>query len=107
VTWVGIIGVIDNGFLFRETATPGTAVVGAFAAMAIVSWLAVRRRRDIYPLAVAMGSFIIVVLCSVPRLTNHDEGLFLLLALWLIVSSTLGGKLLMSLMRRWRAEAAA
>jgi hypothetical protein len=54
-----------------------------------------------------MGSFIIVVLCSMPRLTNDDEGLFFLLALWLIASSTIGGKVLMSLMRRWRAEGAA
>ncbi len=107
VTWVGVVGVVDNDYLFGGNPSPGTAVIGAFAAMAIVSWLALRRRRDIYRLAVAMGSFIIVVLCSMPRLTNDDEGLFFLLALWLIASSTIGGKVLMSLMRRWRAEGAA
>jgi hypothetical protein len=102
-----VVGVVDNDYLFGGNASPVTAVIGAFAAMAIVSWLAMRRRRDIYPLAVAMGSFIIVVLCSVPRLTNDDEGVFFLLALWLIASSTIGGKVLMSLMRRWRAAGAA
>jgi uncharacterized membrane protein len=107
VTWVGIVGVAANDFLFGQNATPATAVIGAFAAMGLVSSLALRRRRDIYPLAVAMGSFIIVVLCAVPRVTDDDTGLFFSFALWLIVSSTVAGKVLMSLMRRWRAEAAA
>jgi uncharacterized membrane protein len=108
VTWVGIIGVVDNNYLFGENASPGTALIGAFAAMAIASALALHRRRDIYPLAVAMGSFIIVILCAIPRLTDReDAGTFFMLALWLIGSSTAAGKILMTLMRRWRAEAAA
>lgn len=106
VTWVGVMGVVENGFLFGEGSSV-TAVVGSFAAMGAVAWLALRRRRDIYPLAVAMGSFIVVVLCAIPRLTSDDDALFFTLALWLIVSSTVTGKLLMTLMRRWRAEARA
>jgi hypothetical protein len=107
VTWVGIVGVVDNDYLFGGNSSPATAVVGAFAAMALVSWLALRRRRDIYPLAVAMGSFIIVVLCAVPRFATGDVATFFSFAVWLIASSTVAGKVLMSLLRRWRAEAAA
>jgi uncharacterized membrane protein len=107
VTWIGMIGVWGNDFLFRASSSPATALIGAFAAMAVVSWISLRRRRDIYPLAVAMGSFIIVVLNAVPRFTNDDDGLFFMLALWLIASSTVAGKVLLTLMRRWRAQAAA
>ncbi|MBC8026906.1 MAG: DUF2157 domain-containing protein [Steroidobacteraceae bacterium] len=104
VTWVGIMGVVESNHLFGENSSSATAVVGSFATIAVVAWLALRRRRDVYPLAVAMGSFIIIVLCTVPRITNDDDALFFTLALWLIVSSTVAGKLLMTLMRRWRAE---
>jgi uncharacterized membrane protein len=106
VTWVGIVGVVDNDFLFGQNATPGTAMLGAFAAMAVVSWLALRSRRDVYPLAVAMGSLIVVILCAVPRFTNDDDAMFFGFAVWLIASSTIAGKVLMSLTRRWRTEAA-
>ncbi len=107
VTWVGILGVVESGEVFGENQSHGTAVLGAFAAIGVVAWLALRRRRDIYPLAVAMGSFIIIILCAVPRLTNDDDAMFFTLALWLIVSSTVAGKVLMTLMRRWREESAA
>jgi uncharacterized membrane protein len=106
VTWVGIIGVVENTYLFGENTSHGTAVTGAFAAIGIVAWLALRRRRDVYPLAAAMGSFIIIVLCAVPRITSDDDGTFFMLALWLIVSSAVAGKVLMTLVRRWRAESA-
>jgi uncharacterized membrane protein len=106
VTWAGVLGVVDHHYVSGENWSPGTAVAGALAAMAIVGALALRRR-DIYPLAVAMGSFIVVILCAVPRLANDGEALFFTLALWLIVSSTIAGKVLTTLMRRWRAEAAA
>jgi LPXTG-motif cell wall-anchored protein len=107
VTWVGIMGVVESNHFFGEQSSSTVATLGAFAAMGLVSWLALRKRRDIYPLAVAMGSFIIVILCSIPRITNDDDALFFTLALWLIVSSTIAGKVLMTLMRRWRTEAAA
>jgi uncharacterized membrane protein len=107
VTWVGILGVVDNDYVLGANESHATAVVGAFAAIGLVAWLALRRRRDIYPLAVAMGSFIIVILCAVPRIAGDDDALFFTLALWLIASSTIAGKVLMTLMRRWRAEAAA
>jgi hypothetical protein len=54
---------------------------------------------------VVAGSFIIVGLGGVIRMFETlDEGLLLLSALWLIGTSTVAGKLLVSLMRRWREQ---
>ena len=65
------------------------------AAMAAVVAYAMRRRTDVYPLAVVMGTFIIVSIVWLARVVEfHDEGTFLLLALWLIGTSTAAGKIL-------------
>jgi hypothetical protein len=58
---------------------------------------AMRRRADVFPVAVLVGSFIVL----------EDLGMLFVLALWLIVASTLGGRWLMQLVRDWRGEAAA
>jgi hypothetical protein len=64
-----------------------------------------KRREDIYPLAVVMGTFIIVSLVWLARVGDfNDEGTFLLMAIWLIGTSTAAGKVLTSLARTWRAE---
>jgi hypothetical protein len=76
------------------------------ALMAVVCWHALRRREDIYPLAVVMGSFILVGMAWLGRLIEFAEtGVFFMLALWLILTSTIGSRLLLGLMRSWRAEA--
>ncbi len=62
-----------------------------------------RRREDIYPLAVVMGSFIVVSLVWLAKAIDaSSEGVFLLFALYLIGVSTIGGRVLLSLFRRWR-----
>jgi hypothetical protein len=69
---------------------------------------AMRRRDDIYPLAVVMGTCIILSLTWLAQLNGfHDEGMLLMLALWLIGTSTAAGRVLTVLNRRWRAEALA
>ena len=76
--------------------------------MAASRCYALRRRNDIYPLAVVMGTFIIVSLVWLAQLSGFDdEGMLLLLALWLIGTSTAAGRVLTVLKRRWRAEVAA
>jgi hypothetical protein len=55
-----------------------------------------------------MGTFIIVSLAWLARVVEfRNEGVFLLLALWLIGTSTAAGKILTSLARRWRPGAGA
>jgi uncharacterized membrane protein len=107
-TWSGLMGLFDDhhvdgvGFTRGEPLT----VLASLATMGVVGLYAYHVRKDIYPLSVVVGSFIIVGFGGVIRIfDNLSEGLLLVCALWLIGSSTVGGKWLVSLMRRWRDEA--
>ena len=103
-TWGGGLAITDIDFdLGRRTDPP--ALLALAAAMLAVGVYAMRRRTDVYPLAVVTGTFIIVSLVWLgTKLTFHDEGIFLLMALWLIGTSTAAGRILTVLARRWRAE---
>ena len=104
-TWAGMVALFDsNSSNFFRDSDP-LAVLASLATMAAASVYAYRRRVDIYPLAAIMGSFIIVGMGILIRLfDNAGEGLLLLAALWLIGSSTVGGRILLNLMRQWRDE---
>jgi hypothetical protein len=104
-TWGGVLGVVGGDLLFGDRRGDPMAVVALAAAMAAVTAYAVKRREDVYPLAVVMGTFIIVSLVWLARVVEfNDEGTFLLMAVWLIGTSTAAGKILTSLSRTWRAE---
>jgi uncharacterized membrane protein len=106
--WSGVLAVVaDEQSFFARDASP-LALLGVVAMMIGVSVYSLWRREDIYALAVVLGTFIIISLVWIARsLEWNDELGFFVLALWLIVTSTIGGRLLMTLMRRWRAEAVA
>jgi uncharacterized membrane protein len=107
VTWAGVLGVAGGDLLWNERPALGTAIAGAFAAIGLVSWFALHRRRDVFPLAMALASFIVIGMVWIAEVVESaDEATFFLMALWLIGTSTLGGRLLVGLMRRWRAEPA-
>ena len=107
VTWAGILGIAGGDIVFNRHEPQGFTLIASFAAMAIVGVLALVRRRDVYPLALVMGSFIIVSLVWIAKtVKSGDASTFFLMAIWLIGSSTLGGRILMSLMRRWRVAEA-
>jgi hypothetical protein len=92
----------------RPAAAFPIAPLALLAAMALTVFLTLRRREDIYPLAVVMGCFIVVSTAWLAdAISSSDAGVFLLFALYLIVVSTLGGRLLLGLLRRWREEASA
>jgi uncharacterized membrane protein len=108
-TWSGILAVVDDGYYTREFAEHSRALapLALLAAMAVTVAFTFWRLRDVYPLAVVLGSFIIVSLFWIGDIVDMaDEGVFLLLAVYLIGVSTAGGKLLLTLMRRWRAQGA-
>jgi hypothetical protein len=66
----------------------------------------VRRRDDVFPLALIAASLIALVAVAIGEHGDFDElGFFFVLALWFIVSSTLSGHLLMRAVRAWRAPA--
>ena len=103
-SWAGLMAVGGVDFAYGHERDPLTLFM-LLAAMATVSVYALRRRADIYPLAVVMGTFIIVSLAWFAQLNGfRGEGMLLMLAVWLIVTSTAAGRVLTTLSRRWRAE---
>jgi uncharacterized membrane protein len=107
-TWAGMVALFDSPSSDYLRDSDPVALLATLATMAAASLHAYRRRVDIYPLAAILGSFIIVGMGVLIRIfDNAGEGLLLLAALWLIGSSTVAGRILLSLMRRWREEARA
>ena len=99
-TWAGVFAVIESGR--SPLILPALAL-----AMVVVAVYAMRTRKDIYPIAVVLGTFIIVTLVWLGKVTQFkEEGVLLLLAVWLIGTSTVAGRILASTARRWRAEGA-
>jgi uncharacterized membrane protein len=106
-TWSGVMAVAGGDLIYSDQETDLAAVLGLAIAMGAVAAYALRRRLDIYPLAIVMGTFIIVGLVWFARVLEFgDEGVFFFMALWLIGTSTAGGRALMLLMRRWRTSPA-
>jgi uncharacterized membrane protein len=104
-TWGGVLGIYGGNLLFGSDGMDPIAMLILAAAMIAVIAYALHHRRDVYPLAVVMGTFIIVSITWLADVVEfRDEGMFLMLALWLIGTSTAAGKILSSLMRSWRAE---
>jgi uncharacterized membrane protein len=107
-TWAGAMSSLDDDFYAyaAEQHFSITPLAVLAAMIATVGW-AFHRREDVYPLAVVMASFVIVTLVwIVDAIDDPDEGMFLLLALYLIGISTAGGRVLLVFMRRWRAQPA-
>ena len=108
ITWAGLIGVSGSDIFFGQSRSDALALIGAAAAAVIVGANSLRLRRDVYPLALVLGSTILVVFCWIPNAFEIDElPLFFLMALWLCGASAVGGRGLMLLMREWRTLEAA
>ena len=100
-TWAGISVILE-----REMRA-AFVVPALVIAMVTIAWHSMRRRTDIYPLAVVMGSLIILSMVWFAKVTRFNgEGVFLFLAIWLIGSSTAAGRILATTSRRWREEGA-
>jgi uncharacterized membrane protein len=98
-TWAGVLGIVERN------ASPLVVLV-LFVMMGAVALYAHRAREDIYPLAAVLASFIVVSLVWMGDVTESwNEGMLLVMAIWLIVSSTTAGLLLASTARNWREEA--
>ena len=107
ITWAGVLGAVaSEDFGYGEHTDLGV-LAGFVVAIGAVIAYALQRRNDIYPLALVTLAFIIVSMAGIARVFDfNDEGVFFLLALWLIGVSTVGGKVLLILMRRWRVAPA-
>lgn len=105
-TWAGVMSIVEFGWGDKQRNDSLTFVTLTLA-MLVTTVYALRRKADIYPLAVVMGAFIIISLTWLGQLSGfRDEGMFLMLALWLIGTSTAAGRVLTVLHRRWRVGAA-
>jgi uncharacterized membrane protein len=105
VTWLGFVGAFA-GARWDTGGEDWLAIAGSSAAIAGIAVAAFTQRRDVYPLALALGSFVFIVTCWIARgLADAHEAVFFVMALWLIVTSTLGGRGLMQLGRAWGGRA--
>jgi uncharacterized membrane protein len=104
-SWLGFLGAYQ-GDRWGATGEDWVAIVGSASAIAGVAAAACIRRRDVYPLALASGSFVFVVTCWIGRwMQDTHEAVLLVIALWLILASTLGGRGLLELARAWSRPA--
>lgn len=105
VTWLGFIGAF-SGERWDSAGENWLAIAGSAVAIAGISIAALVQRRDVYPLALAMGSLVFIVTCWIARwMADTHEAVFFVMALWLIVTSTLGGRGLVQLARAWSRPA--
>jgi uncharacterized membrane protein len=97
-TWAATDAVTHSRLGSEELAVL-IAVIAVESAIVAYAW---RRRSDVFPLALAAASGIVMSTCALARhLGTADGGTFFMLALWLVVASTLSGRVLMSLVRAW------
>ncbi|HTU64956.1 MAG TPA: DUF2157 domain-containing protein [Steroidobacteraceae bacterium] len=102
VTWLGFIGVF-TGDAWNAEGEDWIAIWTSLFLLALVATVAMRQRRDIFPLAAVAGSFVFLVTCWIARwMDDSHEGVFFMMALWLIAASTLGSRGLMRIAREWR-----
>ncbi len=88
-------------------AANSTHHFGVFAAFALVSaaviFVTLRHKRDVYPLALVSGAWIVVSTAFlIKHLLPEDLGGAFLLSVWLIAISTTAGLVLMRYVRAWR-----
>ena len=103
-TWAGMLAIFesDRSTHQAQSALALLVIVIAFAALAVYS---LRNREDVFPLAAIAGSSIVLTTCGLAKILDaHDTGVFFVLALWLIASSTASGRVLMTLVRAWQQE---
>jgi len=104
-TWLGFAGAYA-GDRWSAAGEDWVAIVGSALVIAAVATAAFVRRRDVYPLALAAGSAVFVVTCWIGRaMQDTHEAVLFVIALWLIMASTLGGRGLLQLAREWDGRA--
>ena len=96
-TWSSLI-VLTRGMTDEGAA----GLVVTLIVFAAVAFHTLRRRKDVFPLAMIEASLILLSTVWIARLGDFDTiGLLFVLAIWLVVTSTLSGRFLMRLVRRW------
>ncbi|MDX1493820.1 MAG: DUF2157 domain-containing protein [Longimicrobiales bacterium] len=95
-TWAALLVVVGSG---REGVLGLLVPLLVFAG---VAWHTLRRRRDVFPLAVIEAGLIVVSTAWIVDALDFDgTGILLVVAIWLVVSSTVSSYYLMRLVRAW------
>ena len=96
-TWAAMVVVLG---LRGESGAAG--IVVPLAAFAGIAWHTLRREVDVFPLALLEASLILLsTTWIVQQLDFGDFGILFVVALWLVLSSTVSGVYLMRLVRAW------
>ncbi len=107
--WAGFMAMEDRGFgrgAVSSADASALLLLALFLAAIVVHSL--RRRNDVFALAGVAGTVIFLGTVFLVQVTRvRDETILLILALWLIGSSTLLGHFLMRYFRAWRAAGTA
>jgi len=98
LTWAGIDALVASNFSGAEMLT----MLVLLALEAGIAMYAVNVRDDVFPLALTAASVIVLSTVKLGDYVDWDRvgGLFVLAA-WLVVSSTLSGRILMTRVRDW------
>jgi uncharacterized membrane protein len=103
-TWAGILAIV--GFGPYPPQTDRMSVIWTLAILGSVGVYAMRRRTDVFPLALIAASIILLVVFGITENAGHGRmgtvAMALLVAFWLIISSGVAARLVMNLLRTWR-----
>jgi uncharacterized membrane protein len=93
----------------HRKAAMNTGVLAAFFLASIgVIIFTLKQRRDVFPLAIVAGSFILIsTVFIVKSIARPDIGTAILIAAWLIGTSTAAAFVLMRYVREWRTSGTA
>jgi len=106
-TVASIAAVADGGWgrNARLTGQNGTVVFIFAAASVAVAAATLRAKRDVFPMALVIGSWIAVsTALIITHMRFEDLGAFFMVALWLIGTSSAAGFALMRWVREWRID---
>ena len=106
-TWGGTLAILGFG---HSAHTDGSSVLWVFGALAAIGFYTWRRRTDVFPLTLIAASVILLVMFVIIKNASGGRTDFLAMSLaiavWLIVSSSVTARVILNLMRSWRAGGA-
>jgi uncharacterized membrane protein len=104
-TVASLMALFGTGFeIDRKPAQDALVILAFAAACGGIAWATLRRRTDVYPMALIFGAWIVISTAFIVRNSVfRDLGMVLVVAVWLVGTSGAAGFVLMRWVREWRA----